>query len=327
MKVEAEQLRLIALIDELGSLAAAADVLGITAAAVTQRLARAEDTWGLQLVDRGPRGATLTPAGRVLAEHGHRIQTETVRAQEGFTAFLERAQRRLRIGAFQAAALHLLPPALTALRHRRPDSDISVVDIESVQGSSMVADGDLDLAVLAGWDVAPEPPPGLDLVPLMKDPMVLVLPDDHPLATRRRRPQLKELGDEAWVVISAGTAARLQFDRATEAAGFTAKVRFETESYDVAQALVGTGYGVAMVSRLARNDIPGTTHVPATGVAALHRTIYAALPTQRSAVPLVTEFLALLQDVARDVTQGWDGRGATAGTSRGRRPGRSSPGR
>jgi DNA-binding transcriptional LysR family regulator len=302
MKSDAEQLRLLGLVGEHGSLAAAADVLGLTAAAVTQRLARTEETWGLPLVVRGPRGATLTPAGQVLSEHGHRIQAETVRAQEAFTAFRDRVARRLRIGAFQAAALHLLPPALTALRHRQVDSDISVVDIESVDGPRMVADGDLDLAVIAAWDTPPEPPSGVAMVRLMKDPMVLVIPDDHPLGGRR--PRLDELRDEAWVVIRAGTAARLQFDRATQAAGFTAKVRFETESYDVAQALVGTGYGVAMVSRLARNPVPGTVHVPATGVAALHRTLYAVLPTERRATPLADEFLRLLEDVARDLMQG-----------------------
>jgi DNA-binding transcriptional LysR family regulator len=303
MKSDAEQLRLLGLVGEHGSLAAAADILGLTAAAVTQRLARTEDTWGLPLVLRGPRGATLTPAGRILAEHGHRIQTETVRAQEAFAAFQGAVARRLRIGAFQAAALHLLPPALTALRHRQADSDISVVDIESIHGPRMVADGDLDLAVIAAWDTPPQPPPGVELVPLMKDPMVLVLPDDHPLVGRRRRLRLEELRDEAWVVIRAGTAARLQFDRATRAAGFTAKIRFETESYDVAQALVGTGYGVAMVSRLARNAVPGTAHVLVTGVAELNRRLYAALPTERGAAPLVDEFLTLLADVATDLSQ------------------------
>lgn len=297
------QLRLLGLVDEQGSLAAAADLLGLTPAAVTQRLARAEEDWGLQLVVRGPRGASLTPAGSVLAEHGRHIQTETLRAQEAFAAFQGQVARRLRIGAFQAAALHLLPPALTALRHRQSDNDISVVDIESVHGPQMVASGDLDLAVIAAWDTPPEPPPGVELEPLLKDPMVLVLPDDHPLARRRRRARLEELRDEAWVVIRAGTAARMQFDRAVEAAGFTAKVRFETESYDVAQALVGTGYGVAMVSRLVRNPVAGTTHVSATGVAGLHRTLYAAVASDRGATPLVDEFMALLTDVARGLSR------------------------
>jgi hypothetical protein len=48
--------------------------------------------------------------------------------------------------------------------------------------------------------------------------------------------------------------------------------------------------------------VPGTAHVPATGVAALHRTLYAVLPTERRAAPLADEFLRLLRDVARELT-------------------------
>jgi hypothetical protein len=47
---------------------------------------------------------------------------------------------------------------------------------------------------------------------------------------------------------------RAEFER------FTPKVRFHAESYDVAQALVGTCIGVTLVSRLARTGVPGTTH-------------------------------------------------------------------
>lgn len=302
----AEQLRLVALIGETGSLAGAADELHLTAAAVTQRLTRAEDEWGTPLVERGPRGASLTDAGRVLAQHGHRVHTEVLRAQEALDEWWGDKQRRLRIGAFQAAALHLLPPALTALRHRDATADISVVDIQSVNGPDLVADGDLDLAVIAAWDNPPQPPPGVELQRLMLDPMVLVLPEDHPTALNPKpKVRLRDLAQEAWVVIRAGSDARSQFDRATHTAGFTPLVRFETESYDVAQALVGTGYGVALVSRLALTGIPGTTHRQLTDTT-LHRTLYAAIRENQEGTPLVAAFTALLLNVASDLTQGWD---------------------
>jgi DNA-binding transcriptional LysR family regulator len=304
----ADQLRLIALIDAHGSLAGAADELGLTPAAITQRLARAEETWGLPLVDRGPRGASLTPAGQTLAQFGHRIHTESIRAQEAFDVLRGVLQHRLRIGAFQAAALHLVPPALTALRHRDSTADISLVDIQSREGVGLVADGDLDLAVVATWDDVPEPPASVRLHQLMRDPMVLVIPDDHPLASRRsQRVGLRDLRDESWVVIRAGHEARRQLDRAAHAAGFAPKVRFETESYDVAQALVATGYGVALVSRLALNDAPGTTSRQLAGPR-LHRTLHAVTPTDREATPLVTGFLGLLADVAQDLTRQWSSR-------------------
>jgi DNA-binding transcriptional LysR family regulator len=136
------------------------------------------------------------------------------------------------------------------------------------------------------------------LHPLLTDPMVVVLPDDHPLSAGAPAPvRLGELRDEAWVTIRAGHAARAQFDQATAAAGFTARVRFETESYDVAQALVGTGIGVALVSRLALTGVPGTVHRELTAPG-LHRRLYAVAPADVTTTPLAGTYVDLLRDVA-----------------------------
>jgi molybdate transport repressor ModE-like protein len=309
MHLEPGQLRLLALIERHGSLSAAAHELGITPAAVTQQVARAERASRAPLVRRGPRGASLTPAGALLAAHGRVIDEHTKQAITGLAGLLGRLSLRLRIGAFQAAALHLLPPALTALRHRHPDADLSIIDITSDQGIPAVADGELDMAVIASWDRPPAPPDHVAAHPLLTDPLVVVLPDDHRLASTsspRAALTLDQLRDEAWVTILAGHAARAQFDRAAATAGFTPKVRFQTESYDVAQALVATGIGVALVSRLALTHVPGTAHrdLAAPG---LHRQLFAVTLRDSRLTPLVAPFRRLLHDVADDVIATWAG--------------------
>ncbi|MFI9361959.1 LysR family transcriptional regulator [Kitasatospora sp. NPDC053057] len=302
-----DQLRLLALIDRFGSLARAAQALGLTPAAVTQQVARAERDWGVPLVRRGPRGASLTVAGALLAEHGRRIEQEADEAAERLAALLGHLALRLRVGAFQAAALHLLPPALTALRHRHPEADVSVEDVASARGMAEIAEGRLDLAVIATWAAPPEPLPGVAVHPLLHDPMVVVLPDDHPAAIGSDPDtplRLDELRDEAWVAIVAGHAAREQFDLAAAGAGFTPRIRFQTASYDVAQALVGTGIGVALVSRLALTHVPGTTH-RALAHPQLHRRLYATTAAETSLTPLVDVFLTLIQDVAAEIAGAW----------------------
>lgn len=296
------QLRLLALIQRHGSLAGAATALGLTAAAVTQQVTRAESDCRVTLVHRGPRGALLTAAGAVLAAHGQIIDQETARAATGLDTLLGRLALRLRLGAFQAAALHLLPPALTALRHRHPDADLSVIDLTSEHGIAAVAAGDVDVAVIAVWHGRPVAPDHVVVHPLLSDPMVVVLPDDHSLSAGAPAPvRLGELRDAAWVSIRAGHAARAQFDQAATTAGFTARVRFETESYDVAQALVGTGVGVALVSRLALTHLPGTVHRELTAPG-LHRRLYAVTPADVTSIPLADVYLNLLRDVADEIT-------------------------
>ena len=304
--VDPGQLRLLALIERRGSLSAAAQALGLTPAAVTQQVARAERDLKVPLVLRGPRGATLTTAGSLLASHGRVIDQQTEEACAQLAALLGHLSLRLRVGAFQAAALHLLPPALTALRHRHPDADVSVQDVLSEHGIGGIIEDGLDLAVIASWGVPLVPPPHVMVHPLLLDPMVVVLPDDHPLTAQRPEDgplRLEDLRNESWVTILAGHAAREQFDRAAQAAGFTPKIRFQTASYDVAQALVGTGIGVALVSRLALTRTPGTTHREIQP--RLHRQLHAITRANTALTPLTDVFLALLRDVAADVTATW----------------------
>ncbi|NDU71822.1 LysR family transcriptional regulator [Actinomadura sp. DSM 109109] len=308
MVVDPGQLRLLALIERHGSLTAAAHALQLTPAAVTQQVAKAERDWQVPLVIRGPRGATLTAAGALLASHGRTVEKASDTAEAELAALLGHLSLRLRIGTFQAAALHLLPPALTALRHRHPEADVSVVDVVSGRGADEISAGRLDLVIVASWDAPLAPPAHLRTHPLLLDPMVVVLPDDHPLATRHPADtelQLNQLRDETWVSILAGHAAREQFHAAAREAGFTPTVRFETESYDVAQALVGTGGAVALVSRLALTHTPGTTHRELAHPRPCRR-LYALTRIDAGLTPLADMLIELLRDVARDTTATWE---------------------
>ncbi|MEV0666489.1 LysR substrate-binding domain-containing protein [Actinomadura luteofluorescens] len=307
MLVDPGQLRLLALIERHGSLTAAAHALQLTPAAVTQQVAKAERDWQVPLVIRGPRGATLTAAGALLASYGRTVEEASDRAEAELAALLGHLSLRLRIGTFQAAALHLLPPALTALRHRHPAADVSVIDVVSGRGEDEISAGRLDVAVVASWDRPLAPPPHLRAHSLLTDPMVVVLPDDHPLATGPADTELhlERLRDESWVSILAGHAAREQFHDAARKAGFTPTVRFETESYDVAQALVGTGIAVALVSRLALAHAPGTTHRELAHPRP-YRQLYAVTRTDAGLTPLADMLIDLLRDVARDITATWE---------------------
>ena len=300
-------LRLLALIDATGSLAGAADELGITPAGVTQQVARLERQVGGPVVTRGPRGARLAPVGLALAEHGRRIDEATRAADRTLLRALGRMHDQLRVGAFPAAALHLVAPALTALRHRHAHPDLDLIDIESVRAGELVAADRLDIAVASAFDEAVPVPPGLSAHHLLDDPLVLVLPAEHPVAqeTAPEEPvRLGRLHADAWIAILAGAAARRQFDRLAEQSGITPDIKFETGSYDVAQALVGTGVAITIVSRMSVRDLPGTTcrTIAADGPA---RRIEAITRPASPLTPLVEEFLGLLRDVADDLVSSW----------------------
>ncbi|WP_051797177.1 LysR family transcriptional regulator [Catenuloplanes japonicus] len=297
MHLEPGQLRLLSLISRHSSTSAAASELRITPTEVAQQLARAERDCGVPLVRRGPRGESLTAAGHLLARHGSEIDRHTAQATAGLEELLGRMSMRLRLGASQTAAMHLLPPALHGLRHHHPDADLSVVDLTTDQAVPMVDDGELDLAVIATWDGPPKASDHITLHPLITDPLVVVLPESHPLAATDSAIGLEQLHAEPWVAISPGADAREHFDRATAAAGYRPDIRFQAASYDVAQAFVATGAGVTLVPRLALTNTAGITHRELEA-SDLQRTLYAVTLADTRLAPLTDTFLHLLHDSA-----------------------------
>jgi DNA-binding transcriptional LysR family regulator len=305
MLLDPSELRLLALIRQRNSLSGAASELGLTAPAISGQVARLERRLGTTLVVRGPRGARLTQPGQMLADAGDVIDDECSRAGQRLQSLLEPMTTRLRIGTFSTAAQHLLPPALIALRHQNPDAEISILELTSEHGPDLVIRGDVDVAVIASYSNDPRLPEGLRAQRLLTDPTVLCLPDDNPYAKARTRGlRLSQLHAQPWIAIRAGQYAREQFDLAVREAGFTPQVQFETDNYNVAQALVGTGIGLAMLTRLTIAPTPGAVHRELLAPR-LNRRLYALTTTDTSRIPLAQRFIHLLTEVAQDLSTTW----------------------
>lgn len=188
-----------------------------------------------------------------------------------------------------------MPEALTALRHHHPSAELSVVDLGPTEGSALVAEGELDLAIVGEYAEPLEQPPGVEHVHLVDDPIHAVMPDEHPKA-RTGELRLREFADDPWASAAANLPNRRQLDAVAAAEGIAANVPFESESYAVAQAIVSAGVAVTFVPRLALTHAAGTVHQPMTEPN-LFRRVHAAVPSDTRHCPLTPLFLRLLHGV------------------------------
>ena len=297
MPLTSSQLALLVEVHQTGSLARAALNLGVTPPAVSQQLARLEREVGVCLVKRGARGARLTPLGEQLAGHGQRVIAELQHADDLAAEFVGAHLKRLRIGGPPSISKELIPPVLASLRYRHPEAELSVVDVMSDAGIELVGGRTLDLAVSADYGTLGRDDDRVVIKHVLSDPMMVVLPDDHSLAgVRKRVIDLADLAEASWVSGPPGRPSRLQLDDAAAEAGFVPTVPFQTESYDVAQALSEAGVAISLIPRLAFNVL-GTTRARrlSNGLA---REIVAVLPTSTDHVPLAAEFLRGLEQVS-----------------------------
>ncbi len=298
------QLLMLVEIQRTGSLSRAALNLDVSPPAVSQQLARVEKVVGASLVERGPRGAVLTPLGRRLAEHGARVFEELQRAEDAASSFLAAHATRLRVGSLASISMSLLPPVLASLRYRYPDIELTVIDVLSDTGVQMVADNQLDISFAASYTGSfPETVLSdvLTAEVIVRDPMVVVLPDDHRLAGAPPGSpiDIADLAEDSWVSGPVGRPSRMQLEDVAAAAGFVPRVPFQTESHDVAQALAEAGVAIAFVPRLALSErAAARAHPLARGV---YRDIIAVMPRTIDHVPLVERLLTGIRQTLADL--------------------------
>ncbi|GLU48766.1 LysR family transcriptional regulator [Nocardiopsis ansamitocini] len=244
--LDANRLRVLVEVARAGSISLAAERMSFTPPALSQQLTKLEGEVGCVLLERGRGGVALTEAGRVLLAHGERVLGELRAAEDAVRATLAAAPPTLALGAFASAGKALVPGALAAFRRAHPHARLALSDVEPPHGYGLVTSGDLDLLITHRYPGTSLPSAGgLHREALLRDPLLLVLPEQHPAA--HTRPGLADLAGEEWISGAPGVYNRVALENAAAAVGVVLDVAYETRDYEVALALIRAGVGVGLV--------------------------------------------------------------------------------
>src|SRR5271163_1588543 len=279
-----------------GSFSGAAQALSYTQSAVSQQIAALEAETGMTLLQRHPRGVSLTAAGQTLVGHAEGILARLESAEAALGAIAGLRGGRLRMASFPSAGATLMPLAIATFRARHPDVELTLAEGEPEQIAPRLRAGEIDLALLFEFGDAGNDE--LTRVELFEDPLYLALPREHALAQKRRL-RLEDLRGEAWVQTSSSSPCARQVVRSCHAAGFEPNVAFESDDYQTVQGLVAAGVGVALIPELAlnpvvREDIAIRALSPRPPV----RQVVAATPAGARLLPAAPAMLAELEDAA-----------------------------
>ncbi|MGA5822297.1 LysR family transcriptional regulator [Kitasatospora sp. NPDC094028] len=280
----------------LGSFTAAGERLGYTQSAISRQIATLEAELDTPLFDRLPRGVRLTEHGRALLPHAEAMLERLDTTRRDLTALTELTAGRLRVGAFDSANVALVPGALAAFRSAHPQVAISLTEGLSAPLLDLLADGAIDLALLATYHADAEladETGQFDLSLLAEDPVLVALSRGHRLAGRRRL-RLAELADEAWI------AARRQPESTLLAScvrsGFQPRIEYAVANWTAKLGLVAAGLGTTLIPSLAaRAARPDIALVPLHPDDTPVRHVYTAVRRGQRVPPAVTAFTALLR--------------------------------
>jgi DNA-binding transcriptional LysR family regulator len=293
--LDLRRLKLLSELARRGTIAEVATVVGYTPSAVSQSLAQLEREAGIALLERDGRRVRLTAAARRLVERVDRVLAELDVAEAELAAEQGAVRGEIVIGAFPSAAASIVAPAVIKLRY--PELSCAIREHEPEDGLALLRSGELDVLVSESYDdVPPAPAGGLEQHVLLSEPLLLVLPADHPAG---EPVDVSTLRDEAWIGGLPGTQYATLVERTCRAAGFAPRIVHRADDAGLLQALPAAGLGVSLLPALARTNADGLRYArvrapePRRHVAALVRRGAAARPA-------LAAVLAGLRDAADD---------------------------
>jgi len=280
-------LRLLLLIDEHGSLGAAARELAISQPAASARLRTLESRYGLSLVSRSTRGSLLTEDGKAVSAWARNVMNELNRLQIGLGALSAQRRGDLKIAASLTIAEFFLPRWLADLHRSQPAMHIGMLVVNSTEVVSMVRDGQVKLGFIESAVKVPD----LNSCRVGSDRLAVVVAPDHPWAAAKAPIGRDELAATSFVVREPGSGTRETFERAL---GATAKVVLEAGSTNVIIAAALNGVGPAVVSEVAvRQSLEGGALASVPVTLDLRRALRAIWRRQDKLRPPIDDLVAI----------------------------------
>lgn len=227
-----------------GSFKAAAEELGYTQAGISYLINALEKEMGLILFDREYGGVHLTADGREVLSLVQAINADEHALATRVHELANREWGLVRVGSFTSAAIEWFPGIASAFLEQYPNIDLKLLCIDDeAELTAATRSGRADCA----FSVDPRQQ-ALDAVQLHTDPLLVVLPPDHPLAQAKVFPT-EALAREPYIQLQ-GNARPSEMEALFEANGVVPNVRFTVDSDYAVMAMVSAGLGFSVLPSL-----------------------------------------------------------------------------
>ena len=302
--LDVKRMRVLREVAARGSFSGAADALSYTQSAVSQQIAALEREAGTMLVERSARGVRLTDAGAALVAHADAIIARLDAAERELEAIAGLRGGHLRMVAFPSAAGSLMPLAVAEFRRRHPAVELTLEPGEPAEAMDALRSGQCDVALSLEASFEPFQNEAIVKTPLLDDPMFLVLPGDHPLAHKPDL-RLEDLSDEPFIQGAIGTCPDTAILlRAASAAGFEARIAFQSNDYTAIQGFIAAGVGMGLIPDLALVSVRDDIVIRDLGPQAPSRKVFAATLAGSYQPPAASAMLDILVEVGRRYENG-----------------------
>lgn len=242
MHFDLTDLRLYLHILDTGNITAGAARSHLSLAAASARIRAMEASLGTDFLHRGRRGVTPTPAGKALAHHARVLLQQAERMQQDLAEYAQGVKGQVRLLCNTTAITEYLPEVLADFLRSHPNLDIDLQELPSARITHALRQGAADLGIVSDAVDTSD----LQTQSFRDDPLVLILPLDHPLSDAVEVSFSDALRYD-FVGLSAGSALAIYLEEQALHSGSRMQIRIRADGFDGVMRMVGHGAGLAIV--------------------------------------------------------------------------------
>lgn len=227
---------------ELGSLTKAAEVMGFTQSGVSHMINSLEDEFGFSLLIRNRSGAKLTTNGEEIVKTIREILKWNEHLEQQVASIHGIELGTIHIGTFTSVGVHWLPGIIQDFQRDYPHIEIRLVEGDYREIEDWIAEGKIDCGFLSlpTWDI-------FDAIPLHQDPMLVLLPREHPLSSEDSI-TLAKIENEPFIMPSKGSD--YDVNRVLEKARTKPDIKYTLGDDYAIMAMVEKGLGISILPEL-----------------------------------------------------------------------------
>jgi DNA-binding transcriptional LysR family regulator len=274
----------------------AAARLHMTQQPLSQQIHQLETELGVLLFHRTKRQVQLTEPGKVFLEEARQILLKADQAVKIVRQIAQGESGLLKVGFSGFATYSILPKVLRVFRNHFPRVELELEEMTTTAQVKALQEHQIHLGLM----IPPVPDATLSLEVILREPLVVILPETHSLASQPEL-TLLELAHESFILVSRQLEPGY-YDQCIslfQQAGFSPKVIQKASQKQTILGLVSAGMGVSLAPASIRNIhragvVYNTLNIPISEVA------LAAVWRQDEASPILQTFLKVIREIVED---------------------------
>ncbi|WP_176054847.1 LysR family transcriptional regulator [Paraburkholderia caribensis] len=246
MSYELTDMKVFVAVAEEGNVSRGAERCHLAPSSASLRIKNLEDSVGVALLNRHPRGVALTAAGQVFVEHAKRCLAQLEQLRSDLLPFTQGMTGHVTVFANNNAISSHLPDDLARFFAAYPSVRITLEERMSHDIVGAVVAGRADVGVVA----LESEHPALRFAPYKEDQLVLLAPITHELA-QQSHVSFKECLGQPFISLQSGAALHTFLNNHASALDGRLDVRVQVSGYRAIARLVASGAGIGIVPRTA----------------------------------------------------------------------------